>query len=45
MCQGGVFCLEHNMLGWLDGIQMPDKWDWLVRVTGFALLDSAACCI
>ena len=31
MCQGGVFCLEHNMLGWLDGIQMPEKWDWLVR--------------
>ena len=28
MCQGGVFCLEHNMLGWLDGIQMPEKWDW-----------------
>ena len=33
-CGGGAYCLEHNMLGWLDALHTPDKWDVLVANLG-----------
>ena len=33
-CGGGAYCLEHNMLGWLDALHTPDKWDVLVANVG-----------
>jgi len=33
-CGGGVFCLEHNMLGWVDGLHLPERWDYIVANFG-----------
>ena len=33
-CPGGVYCLEHNMLGWMDALHLPERWDWIIANVG-----------